>query len=311
VQVDAGTDLDTDQPFTRAEALRAGLTPAVLRGPRFRRLAHGLYIGATASDTPLVAAQVALFGYGDRAHASHATAARLHGLPIPAMAQEHVSVAEPAHRKGRAGARVHVSRGAEVVTIRGVRVSSARQTFLDLAGTLELVDLVVLGDALVRARRSTPDELVAFCAARSGRTSAAARRAASWVRAGVDSPMETRLRLLLALSGLPEPEVNRTIRADNGDPLRRYDLSWPSARVIVEYDGRPHVERIEQWESDLDRREAIDDDGWRIVVITARGIYREPGRTVERVWRVLRARRLPGLPAQPSEAWRAHFPGWS
>jgi very-short-patch-repair endonuclease len=105
--------------------------------------------------------------------------------------------------------------------------------------------------------------------------------------------------------------VNRTIRADNGDPLRRYDLSWPSVRVIVEYDGRHHVERESQWEADLERREAIDDDGWRIVVITARGIYREPGRTVERVWRVLRARGLSGLPARPSERWRAHFPGRS
>jgi hypothetical protein len=121
--------------------------------------------------------------------------------------------------------------------------------------------------------------------------------------------METRLRLLLVLSGLPEPEVNRTIRADNGDALRRYDLSWPAARVIVEYDGRQHVERVEQWESDLDRREAIDDEGWRIVVITARGIYGQPGRTVERVWRVLRVRRLNGMPTRPADDWRAHFPG--
>jgi very-short-patch-repair endonuclease len=80
-------------------------------------------------------------------------------------------------------------------------------------------------------------------------------------------------------------------------------------RVIVEYDGRQHIEREHSWESDLERREAIDDDGWRILVVTSRGIYREPGRTVVRVWRLLRARRLPGVPNRPSDAWRPHFPG--
>jgi very-short-patch-repair endonuclease len=301
---------DATQPFTRAAGLAAGLTPATLRGPGFRRLGHGVYVAAAITPTALMAARAVLLGYDGRAHASHATAARIHDLPIPVLADEHITVTRAAHRKSRASACVHVARNAEVVTIGGVRVSSPRQTFVELAEMLGLVDLVVVGDALVRAGPTTRDDLVAFCAASSHRCARAARRAAGLVRERVDSPMETRLRLLLVLSGLPEPEVNRTIRADNGDVLRRHDLSWPAARVIVEYDGRPHVERVEQWESDLDRREAIDDEGWRIVVITARGIYREPGRTVERVWRVLRARGLAGMPARPTDGWRAHFPGW-
>ena len=121
--------------------------------------------------------------------------------------------------------------------------------------------------------------------------------------------METLLRMLIVLAGLPEPEINVRIRARDGEVVRRYDLSWPSARVIVEYDGRPHIEREDQWEADLDRREAIDDDGWRILVVTAKGIYHDPARTVLRVWRLLRRRRLAGLPAAPSDAWRPHFPG--
>jgi very-short-patch-repair endonuclease len=309
--VDAQDAFDAGQPFTRAAAVAAGLTPAALRGPRFRRLGHGVYVDAAVATTPLAAARAVLLGYGERAHVSHATAARIHDLPIPVLAEEHVTVARASHRKGRHGACVHVDHNAEVVLIDGVRVSSGRQTFLDLAGLLELVDLVVVGDALVRAGLTTPDALIAFCAASGHRAAASAGRAAALVRARVDSPMESRLRLLLVFSGLPEPEVNRSVRADNGDPLRRYDLSWPSVKVIVEYDGRQHVERIDQWESDLDRREAIDDDGWRILVVTSRGIYRDPGRTVERVWRVLRARGLSGLPARPSDAWRAHFPGHS
>ena len=121
--------------------------------------------------------------------------------------------------------------------------------------------------------------------------------------------MESRLRMLIVLAGIPEPVVNATVRDVDGEVVRRFDLSWPEVRVIVEYDGRHHVERIEQWESDLDRREEIDDEGWRILVVVAAGIYTDPGRTVSRIFRLLRARGLEDLPDRPSEDWRPHFPG--
>ncbi|HEY6812839.1 MAG TPA: hypothetical protein VI074_09110 [Propionibacteriaceae bacterium] len=38
--------LNTSQPFTRAEALAAGLTDVDLRSRRFHRLFHGLYVRA-------------------------------------------------------------------------------------------------------------------------------------------------------------------------------------------------------------------------------------------------------------------------
>jgi hypothetical protein len=125
----------------------------------------------------------------------------------------------------------------------------------------------------------------------------------------VDSPMESRLRLLLVLAGLPEPEVDHRIRDDYGNVRRRFDLSYPSVRLIVEYDGRQHVEIKKNWESDLERREEFDDDGWRILVVTSKGIYREPARTVARVHQALRLRGWRGLPRQTADAWRPFFPG--
>ena len=77
----------------------------------------------------------------------------------------------------------------------------------------------------------------------------------------------------------------------------------------MEYDGRHHIEREQTWESDLLRREAIDDDEWRILVVTSRGIYVDPAQTLERVWRLLRTRRMPGVPNKLSDEWRQHFPG--
>lgn len=240
---------------------------------------------------------------------SHASAARWHGCPLPPLPEEHVSVPARAARFRRAGVRCHVARGGETFhkTEMGP-VATAAQCFVDLASQLTLVDLVIVGDWLVRRKKVSLEALRRHCEASMSRHAKAARLAAAFVRERVDSPMETRLRMLIVLAGLPEPVVNLTIRDIGGEPVRRYDLSWPSIRLIVEYDGKHHVERIEQWEKDLERREAIEDDHWRILVVTSAGIFDAPEETVARIHRQLRTRRLPGTPLRPAATWRAHFP---
>lgn len=122
--------------------------------------------------------------------------------------------------------------------------------------------------------------------------------------------MESRLRMLIVLAGLPEPEVNLLVATDKeGIARRKYDLCWPEVRLIVEYDGRLHIERVEQWESDLGRREEIDDSGWRIIVVIAAGIYTYPGTTVTKLHRLLLERGHPRVPSHLSDEWRRHFPG--
>jgi len=109
------------------------------------------------------------------------------------------------------------------------------------------------------------------------------------------------------LAGLPEPEVNVKLYDRQGRVRRRLDLSYPAIRLIVEYDGRQHAEDIEQWNSDLERREEFDDGHWRILVVTAKGIYREPERTLQRVRKALIARGHQGVPRRLSDDWRIHF----
>ena len=91
--------------------------------------------------------------------------------------------------------------------------------------------------------------------------------------------METRLRLLIVLAGLPEPEVNFILRAPDGSWRRRFDLCYPGYRLIVEYDGRKHAFDSEQWSGDLTRREELDELEWRIIVVESSGIYTDPLRT--------------------------------
>lgn len=85
-----------------------------------------------------------------------------------------------------------------------------------------------------------------------------ARRAASLAREGVDSPQETRLRLLLVLAGLPEPQVNLILRGRDGSWRKRYDVAYEHLRLIIEYDGRKHADDTKQWLTDIFRREELD-----------------------------------------------------
>lgn len=298
----------TDRPFTRVAGLRAGLLPADFRGSRFRKLFRGVYVDSGVRDSAELRVAGALCTFGASAFASHASAARILGVPIPSTADEHVTVLALEDRRSRAGIRCHTTSSARVWSRGGLRISAADQLFVELSQTLSLVDLVVAGDFLLGRGVVTLAALIECCEHASGLAGRNARRAVAYVRERVDSPMETRLRMLLILAGIPEPVVNLSIRDVDGVPVRRFDLCWPGVRVIVEYDGRHHIERESQWEADLGRREEIDDHGWRLIVVTANGIYAHPEQTVLRVWRVLRERKLAGLPVRTSEDWRPHFP---
>ena len=300
---------DPTRPFTTAQGLAAGLTVGQLRGRRFARLHKGVYVDAGSPLTALARARAALLTHPDGAFVSHGTAARVLGLPVPEDAVDHVSVGTPNDRRRRTGVVCHITReGARVIDLHGVPVSSPLEVFTELSATLRLVDLVVVGDAIVGKGWATPDQLIAACLVSNDSANRRALRAARYVRTGVDSPMETRLRMLIVLAGLPEPTVNFVRRDHDGQVLRRYDLCYPDLRIIIEYDGRQHANDPRQWNTDIYRREELDDAGWRIVVVTAEGVYRKPEETLTRIRKVLADRRCPGLPRTISAAWRPHFP---
>ncbi|MFP5282757.1 MAG: DUF559 domain-containing protein [Actinomycetes bacterium] len=302
---------DPRQPFSRAEAREAGISVSALLSKRFRKIGYDTYLCASVSVTLSVRAQVALKVSPPGSHLSHHTAATLWGAEVPTSPHVHVTTPSANGRSVRGGIKAHVcARAAGTTVLRGLPVSTPAQTFLDLAAYgLELVDLVVVGDCLVKARRVTPEALVAAADAWRGAGCRLARRAAKLVRAGVDSSMETRLRLLVVLAGLPEPRVNLILRAADGSWRRRFDLCYEDLRIIVEYDGRQHAEDDEQWRGDILRREELERLGWRLVVITWHGIFRSPEATLVRIRAALRSRGAKGLPREFAAEWQRHFPG--
>ena len=293
--------LDRKGPFTRTVARKTGLGWRALAAPAYTRLFHGVYVCADLLPSVPVSACAALEASGDAdAVASHHTAALLWGGIVPLSSDAHITVPAGHTRRRAAGLQVHASDRSTSLR-RGVKVTAAPDTFVDMARYLSLVDLVVLGDSLVKAGSATPELLCDAASAARGRGVRLARRAADLVRAGVDSPMETRTQLLLVLAGLPEPVVNHVLRHDDGEIRRRLDLTYPHARLAIEYDGRRHAESTKQWQGDVRRREELDGDGWRLVVLLAPDIYQTPEHTLGRIRAAMHQCGMP-VPPEPRVA---------
>jgi Protein of unknown function (DUF559) len=301
--------LDVRNPFTRADARAAGITVKELISSRYQRVFYNLYVSADVVLTPPVRARAALRLASLDSYASHHTAAELWDLPVPHDDHTHITVPEHGERLRRQGVKSHLGQGDARRTLRaGIPVSTPEQTFIDLAASgVKLVDLVVLGDAMLKAKLTTVSILIETIETWHGCGTRLALRAARLMRAGVDSPMETRVRLLIVLAGLPEPTVNVIVRGEDGSWRMRFDLCYLDQRLIVEYDGRQHGDSPGQWERDIYRREDLDRTDYRLLIVTSRGVYNEPDRTLERVRAALRERGV-RVPSRFKNEWRRHFP---
>lgn len=166
----------------------------------------------------------------------------------------------------------------------GLPLSPPHRTFLDLAPYADLTELVTAGDSLVRRAAADPQDLKeAASTAYRRRGVRLARQAAALVQPGVDSPMESRLRLLLILAGLPEPQVGQVIHDADGGWLAEPDLSYPDLKIAIEYDGQHHLTDLRQWRRDIRRRENLERDGWLLRVITAHDLLYAPGTVITRI----------------------------
>lgn len=298
-------DLDTSVPFLRQDGLRAGLSKHALDGPGFRRLFGSVRHLASVALTARLLACAALL-VAPEAVISHHSAARLYGAVVPHSPLVHLTVTRAQDRRRRQGLRWHVNAAVSTCWYRGILLTTPAQTFLDLAHELDLVDLVVLGDSLVHRGHLRPDQLV-DAAERAG--TALARQAALLVRSGAESPMETKVRLLLVLAGFPEPRVQFTVTDADGRPRYRLDLSYPELWVAIEYDGRHHAQDADQWGHDLTRREWLDGNGWRLIVLRSADVHATPWATVRRIAEVLASRGYDKpLPLVPPAPFTEHFP---
>jgi very-short-patch-repair endonuclease len=296
--------LDDHVPFSRAEARASGISDRRLKGSEFRRIVFGYYLPSEVTPQPIHAIRAALQCHPEGAVATHFSAARLRGAPVPDHPEVHVTVRDAADRRRRRGLRCHALAidEADVQTLAGVRISSPCRMFVELARYLNLVELVVLGDWMVQTRLTSVPSLRSYSRRSMEQYADRAARAASYVRLGSESPRESRLRLLLMLAGLPTMHPNPTVVIE--DRTFRVDLAFLRARVAVEYDGVWHDDE-DQPEIDQERRSLLERDGWIVIVVRKDELYTDPGAVIARVVAALRQRGVRvGL---LSDDWRAHF----
>ncbi len=292
-------------PFLRSEASALGLRERALRGPGYRPVIHGVLVDARVPDTVVTRGRAALLVAPEGAVLSHWTAARLWGGRVPDNDFTHVSFMRRVRLRVH-GVKPHCFRHRLDVKHRhGLPVTSPAQTFCHMGRFLGLVDLVALGDSLVRKGRCTPDELDAYATDWPGQFRSECVEAARFVRERVDSSPETALRLLMVLAGLPEPQVDIRIRDAHGNARFRIDLGYEGVRLAIEYDGRWH--RVgEQPAKDEARRGELGRDGWSFVVVSGDELYGDPEQLLERLATALREHGIP-VPERLSAAWRPHF----
>ena len=124
--------------------------------------------------------------------------------------------------------------------------------------------------------------------------------------------METRVRLLLVLAGLPEPEPGYVIRDADGEWIAQVDLAYPAQRIAIEYHGDVHRRSAGQWRSDVTKAELLRGLGWTVIILTADDVDGRPERTLERVRDALLAADHPRVPASFDDEWREHLtPAWA
>jgi very-short-patch-repair endonuclease len=257
---------------TRAELSAGGITRGVLAGPKFDRVVHGIHVPTHVAESlepdsleRLRLRCAALARVVPDGVFSHRTAAQLLGLPLFGTHDTvEITVAPPKNpprHKGVKGYERELA-PADVEMWRGLPVTSAARTFLDVAEQVPMRELVALGDAELRRGLTTPDELAAAinrCAGRRGL--AVARLALPRLDGSAASPPESLLRMRFEEEGLPRPECNFNIYDALGEFMGCADFALEDAKILVEYDGAHHL-TVEQQRSDSLRDRLYIGLGW-------------------------------------------------
>ena len=273
---------------------REGIGPAQLRrltrDGELERLRRGAYadpepLDAVSRHMRLLAATVPQLG--DGAILSHASAAVLHGLPVPTSLLTKVWVTGRSKGGGHARASLHELKApllpGDVMELGDLKVTTLARTVVDLGRRLPFDDTVVAADAALHAGLD-PDLLVAQLDAWPRRRGIGrARKALALADGRSESPGESRSRMLMWRLGLPAPELQFEVRTARG--LFRSDFAWEDRGLLGEFDGRvKYGELLRPGESADDvvmrekrREQLLRAAGWWVVRWTMADLY-DPAR---------------------------------
>ena len=204
----------------------------------------------------------AVMAAGDDAVLSHATAATAWELRPAGSGAIHVTVPRDTGRKRRTGIRLHRSTTLEpagTTTVRGIPITAAARTIIDLARTLQGRPLEHVLDLAEQRRVVDFAELHGRPIPQSLQAVLSLYTAGSTV---TRSEMEERFLRLCDDYGIRRPNVNPRIEGEE------VDFAWRDVRLVVEVDGYRYHRAPSRFESDRERDVELVLAGWQVLRFT-------------------------------------------
>jgi hypothetical protein len=277
-------ELFPSHPFTTVQARHLGierrrLDEAVAQG-RVLRPMRGAYRLASVAATPLVRAQTVRLVTSATSVVCDRTAAWLWEVDCLRFAElDGTPPVESCVLRGHQATERQQVDGVtrdllpeDWVELGGVRVTTPLRTAADLGCRLWAPRALGVMDALMRAHGFTQGDLQRLLSRyRRRRGVVQLRSLVAMVDARAESQPESWVRWFIVSEGHPCPEPQVWVLVEG--QWYRLDLSYPHARILVEYDGEEfHLRTAEQREHDERRREALRRVGWVVIVVTREGL---------------------------------------
>lgn len=275
-------------PFTVQDARRAGLTRRQLHGRAWVRIAPRTYVWAGLTEGRRALYDAALRRSPPRAVLSGWSAADLHGLDVDDECGPELIASPGSGVSALVGVRLWrgVLDDRDVVVRHRRRLTSVPRTLRDLTARVDLVEGIALVDQALYRQLTTLPELDDWVAEHSGSIGVPKlRRALEHAEPLSESPMETRLRMLLVLAGLPRPQAQATLFDAGGSFLARADLYYPAQRLAIEYDGGTHRDSLAE---DDRRQNRLVAAGIQLLRFTAGDVYGRPAAVAAEVGAALK-----------------------
>jgi len=269
-----------DHPFVIGDLARLGLSHAQLRGLLsegvVRTELYGVYCRSDLPDTLDLRARSASLVLPPHVVVCDRSAAWLWGIScleyaeldvLPALEVVSCGGEDRSRRSGVYGGKRDLLPD-EVTEVDGVRVTTPLRTAIDLACLRGRRDALAVLDAFRRGFGLTCEDyerqLLRFERRRGCKQ---ARELAPLAIVDAESQGESWTRMTIVDDGLAPPRAQvEVLLPDHG--WVRLDLAYEHLRIAIEYDGAEFHTSDEDRAADRRRREALEREGWIVIVVT-------------------------------------------